>query len=264
MLPRVTHPNPYVTAASPSGGAPVDPSAIRPRKRWYALGAALLVAATVAGVTCAVIFVRAMTPHLEEFSTQSPGTSELVAGRRYDIYVATPDVDSPAVDCTVTGPDGDVPTVDEDWSVIFHAGEEYDARVRFTPTSNGAHDVSCTSPDGRVELGVGRHIDGQTYGHGFAAAALAALLGIGGVVVLIVTGVRRGGAKRRSRPTAAWPSAGAWGPPQPWGQPQPWGPPQPWGQPPGGRHVEPPAPASGPPSPPALPPSEDPWASPPS
>ena len=254
MLPRVTQPNPYATVetavAARERGLKVSPSSA-----WFGVGAAVIVLGVVLGVGLSVPFFRSLVAA----PTPAPASGfslTLDTGAREAIYVEDR-FDSRDATCEVTG-NGLFAALyrgSSDFSV-HRNGYSWVRIGTFRAPIRGEYDVRCTS-SADVQFAYGP--DPFRHAGRLGAAVLVGLLVVGsGVAILIVTGVRRGRAKRRLLgPPAGLPQ---WGQPQ-WPQPQ-WGQPQPqWPQPQWGQ----PQPGLATPPPPSAPPAgQDPWATPPS
>jgi hypothetical protein len=154
-------------------------------------------------------------------------------------------------------------------------GHEGRAIAEFTAPSAGSYTVAATLPPNRsstsVRVSVGRGLQPSAILPLFGAAGLGGLALLVGIVLIVVTAVRRGRAKRRANPVPAFagpppgypvpPGAyGQWGQPPTWGAPMPPGgygqPPYPTGPPPPGPVGQPGPvyPPYAPPPPPGSPP----------
>lgn len=265
-----------------------DPASdLRPGRAGYWVGGLLLGAGIVLG---AVLFGFALTQSIDEFRELGddidamarfavPGEDVVALDEpgEYLVYAEGPvipvgRVGAAAVTVESVEPDS-TPLVlrsvafDETYDISGHAGR---AALRFTVEEPGDYRVSVgTVPASVTGVAIGPRIDifgpvGSVFVVVFVPAGVGGLFVVAGAAVLIVTGVRRSGARRRARLAAApvapgWESmpAGYPPPPGPAGYPPP---PSPagYGAPPGGAPPYGPGPGYGAPGaslPPGLPPS---------
>lgn len=222
---------------------------IRPRAVWYWVGVLLILAGVGGAVAWFVLGFVSLDDTVDDFGRVAyprGGSVSLDEPGEYVIYAEASGV-APVrpSGITVTGPDGDPVTTDVySGSITYDFGGRSGIAVStFSADQSGEYvvEASSTLPTAADALAVGPSIAGDLLAAilgGFAIGAIGVLVG---VVVLIVTGVRRSRARRDRRPPT---------PPASWGQAPPtWGSPPPigaggWGQPP------PPAPGPPPPAPP--------------
>jgi hypothetical protein len=229
-------------------GSPAPPAAapIKPSGLWYIVGGTLLVVVGLIApaVLGAYAFFGVITA-LEDFDrvpADTGGTITLESGPQ-TLYAAGSGVDRSTVLTTdsvrVTGPDGDTEVLSRaagDENPLALGTDVYLPQLSFVASEPGAYEIrpveGAGTPPEVEDLVVGDSLEQMVEDRvlWFLAAGLIALVGGGaGLVILILTGVRRGRAKRQR---GAGPGPAAGGPPQGWeGQPQ-WGGQPSWGPPP--------------------------------
>lgn len=225
----------------PTAAAPIKPSGL-----WYIVGGALVALGglVVPAALVGYAFFGLITA-LEDFDrvpADTGGTVTLESGP-HTLYAAGSGVDGSTVittdAVTVTGPDGDTEVLSRaagDDSPLALGTDVYLPQLSFVASEAGAYELrpveGADIPQEVDDLVVGDSLEQMVEDRipWFLAAGLIALVGGGaGLVIVILTGVRRGRAKRQR---GAGPGPPADGPPQGWpGQPQPGGPPS-WGPPP--------------------------------
>lgn len=205
-----------LVGAGPVAG--VDRSAVRPRRLWYGVAGAVVVAglcAAVLGVLLAAASAGRVSSGVAEFELElrpvpddrSASTGiELTAGEARAVYVVVtrtgpdaPYVTAPAVTCaggglTVEADGRDVTTVRD--------GVAYRPVLTVRAERAGRYRLSCGTDAGDAELMVGRELDlaaldrvgtgivGTVAGVFFAVGSAVVGLLLGGVIAL-VTAVRR-------------------------------------------------------------------------
>jgi hypothetical protein len=263
---------PPTPAAAPSTANPVSPAG-------YWIGGAILVVGCTAAIVWFVVVIVGLVNAPDDFDRMSvPGSTVVTLGEGdWMIYQEYPGANSgtylqpPAVD--VTGPSGrsvGLRTVSSDQTYSTGSYEGV-ALYEFEADIAGAYTVEATTVGepgrfGRQSLAVGRPLfDFSSVGGILGSLALGAVSFLVGLVVLIVTIVRRSKARRRLQPAMA-----AYGTPPPYGS-APYGA-APYGATPygaapyGSPGSYPPAPAPpgpGQPPPPSYPPAQPPPPAPP-
>lgn len=196
--PAPPPPPPY--AAGPAGPAGLDPRRPRPSGWWFALGGALLLGAVAAGVG---LLVWTLSSFMETDATvPADGTAHPVAvgtdGDRVLWFPAGVPVSCDVVDTGVDpaggtggGTGGEVPLEPVTGTFEKSDGDgDWFAARRFDPGS-GELDVTCTSPGATPDVQVGPAPDiGGFLGSIALTIGVPLALGLAGLVVLVVTGVR--------------------------------------------------------------------------
>ncbi len=291
-------------AAPPAGGtgpATAGPptSARAASAAGYWIGGGIIVVGAVVAVIWFVSGISSLFSAVDSYPRFTvPGqiTTPLEA-QRYKVFAeypgATTDINGVfrVGDLTVTDSTGRPVQVSSAYSEETYSWNGHEGRsiAEFTAPTAGNYTIEATLPPTRstasVRLAVGRGLQPSALVPLFAAAGLGGLAVLAGIVLIVVTAVRRGRAKRRINPAPvhayAYPGAhpgpyGQWGaPPTPWGAPVQPGPPgrpgppaQPpaWGVPvgpPTGAPMPPPAGGSPYPPPTAQPPTYQPPTYPP-
>lgn len=246
-------PGPY---APPAPLPPAPPGhRVRPPLWWFAVAGGLALAGVVGAVVLWVVGVMRLTDTVDSFSrVEVPGTAEVAIDEPggYSIYHERPGIDDGLVrsapGVTVTAPSGDEVTLRRYTGRVTYdfGGHEGRGLYTFRAEEAGTYTVTTTGEsisEIAVGPGLGRGIVAWVAG-GFAVGAVGVL---GGIVLAIVTGVRR--SRNRRLLVAA-------GPPGGWGAPPGAG----WGAPAAGGWGAPPAPPGPPPAPPGPPPPGGGWA----
>lgn len=193
----------------------IDPSELRPARRWYWIAGIIAVVGIVigvgGGVTLFVYGTASMTPDnltgLSGSGTAS-GSVRLTAGQDWAVF-ATSDA-SWDVTCSARGTSGNATVSDPGETVNFtsHGGQWWEvARIR--APADGTYQVSCSPKPDAVSTGVDatRYMVGEAPSIGVFFGSLfggfAVLFGVPfiacvtGGVIAIVTGVRRGGHRKQ-------------------------------------------------------------------
>ncbi|WP_116245463.1 hypothetical protein [Nocardiopsis sp. FIRDI 009] len=197
---------PYPHPPGHPTGPVIDPRELRPRRLWYAVGAAV-VATGLLGGFAGFVWAVFQTLRLPEFEAElrDPGEVVFTVGdgvRQLGLYTSPAGADADA--CVLVLPDGgerafsfppyghDVETGSESWSLVGAA--ETAGGGEYTLACDGGQDTVHAVAD----IGDG--------GRTFVTNVLGAFAAIGGGVlvalavggpILVVTGVRRGRHKRR-------------------------------------------------------------------
>lgn len=185
----------------------VDPRQLRPRRFWYGVGAALLLigfAGGALGFGMSLWRVLALPEFTVHFSSGETATVEVdrvgEPSRAWLVYADEP-ISAIGADCTVEG-EGAHSQLDFAHSHEVESGGQYWGLVgRIQVEEPGRYEITCDS-EREVDYAVayGDSVGGFAQGVAlvFAAAGLPVLVGAaGGVVVLVVTGVRRSRHRRR-------------------------------------------------------------------
>jgi hypothetical protein len=185
-----------------TGFPPIDGPGIsrrRPRGFWYAIGAALIVIGVIASITLFVVVLlhlmgRAPTDE-HTFGNKEQTTVHLDAGASKTIYV-TNRTYSPSSSCTAAsagaGRDAHLSSYHAqvtlgNWRALFSLSAQND----------GDYVISCSGPVSDARYGVGDHISTGDIAYPFMGIGAGAPFVIAGIVVLIVTGVRRSRSARQ-------------------------------------------------------------------
>lgn len=173
-------------AAPPPGAGPRPPKS-RPRKRWFAVGALLLVAAAVVfGVGLWWTLRGATTTDAVVDATASDVGVGVEPGTRRMLYA---DQDDPVVDCRLTDADGETIELDPSRvdTTVTTEGRTWTGRATFT-SATAEITVRCDGPSGAL-VRIGSPLGGS-FAVGIALTILGPLvLGGAGLVVLLVTTV---------------------------------------------------------------------------
>jgi hypothetical protein len=195
--------DPYMSVGPgypPGYPPPQGSSDRRPPKFWYAIGAGLIAIGVIGGL---IGFITMFAGGLSQLTAGAPtqdhtfgnrgtATMHIDAGASKTIYVtkATPHSN---ITCTARGTHGEQkPTLTEYRSDL--TVNQWRALFTLTVQDDGDYTISCEGPsNGRY--GVGEHISGGQIARPIVGPLVAAGIGsavvIAGVVVLIVTAIRR-------------------------------------------------------------------------
>jgi hypothetical protein len=281
--------------------ASAEPPKITPSTAWYWIGAFVMAVGIIGGVVWLSVSIativgrpnnyeRINVPGERTLNFTEAGTFNLYAETSNPVYyydsLVEPDVD-------VVGPDGNrvgtnIASTTETYDIGGRYGEKF-ATVDIPEPGNYVVSVTAGRGDGvkPVRIAVGQSIAGADDARAIIGAVLVAIVGFfGGLIILIVTGVKRGKVKKALAPPVPprfgpGPGGPGFGGPPPGygfggtppgygyaGQPPGYGgAPQPSGAPPAyGGSPQPygaPTPGAAPPSPAGPPPGEHPsWAAP--
>jgi hypothetical protein len=228
---------------------------VRPPVWWFVVAGGLALAGIVGAVVLWVTGVMRLTDRVDDFTRIGvPGSGEVSIddpggysiyheyfGAASDGFGATPGV-------TVTDPSGaEVALRSYTSSVTYDFGShEGEGVYTFEAEQAGTYQVTTTGDSTStiaVGPGIGRGLVSSIVG-GFVVGAIGV---IGGIVLAIVTGVRRGRSRRMLNAAR-------------WGRPGPPGAPGGWGAPPGAGWSQPPPGPAGPGGPPGPPPGPPGWS----
>ncbi|MBL1075858.1 hypothetical protein JK358_15790 [Nocardia sp. 2] len=200
----------------PGGYPPAQQPRITPPAWWFAVGALLIVVGVVGAIALAVSSFTGMSDKIDGFqrvAIPGSGTVQLESGS-YTVYIEGPDGATGSV--LITAPDGSEVTLEPYSSKVTYSfgGHDGEAEFSFQATQSGTYDVTTEGPSGsNIAIGEG-------LGGGIVGSVLGALaLGLGGlflgIIVLIVTAVKRSGSKKRAAAGSGW-GGGAPPPGQQW------------------------------------------------
>jgi hypothetical protein len=179
-------------------------------KAGYWIGGGLIVFAVVVAVLWAVIAGAHLVSTIDDFQRVTiPGTKTVQLGaHKVVLYVEGPAADQriPPVRVLVTDARTGTPlpirTYGGSLTYSFHRTGAAQATV--APTHAGAYRVRTSSDTTGYEMAIGDSIASKLVATIAGAFVLGGLFGIAGIVMLVVTGVRR--SRRRTPPRdPAWP-----------------------------------------------------------
>jgi hypothetical protein len=182
----------------------------RPAAIWYAIGALIIITGMVAALVGALHDVSGLDSKFTRFAMPGSVDLHIVEPGQYVIYYEhrsvvdgeifqTPSVTD--IKCSVTNRSGEAVAINPTAYTATYTlgGREGTTLAEFSVPSPGTYVISCAYPSGkgtRVALAVAPSIAGDTLAKMFKWVALAlGSLGVG-LVVLIVTVVRRAGPLR--------------------------------------------------------------------
>lgn len=189
-------PPPPPAGPGPQGPGWGPPPRIRPAAGWYALPAVLVVLAVVGFLATFVVLwddTDAANGPSGEGDPAAGVTIQLEEGFGYFIYVRTGESTPFACSVKVDERSGPIRLTRKNaWSASDHASYRYTAT--FTAPVSGTALLTCRGTDGPIL------VTPDDTANGYLGLALFAVIGVGMIafVALIVTVVRRGGAKRRA------------------------------------------------------------------
>ena len=222
------------------------------------IGGLLIVVGVVVGIVGVVVGIRSIGDTVDGYQrvpAESGGTLEIDDPGTYRVFYERDGADegsgSPG-GLTIIGPDGQEILLESDFSSESYSVGGHEGRKigRFRAATAGSYEIRTVIGDG--DLGIGTYAVGKRGPAGSIVAILVGVFGGGliavvGVVVLIVSAVRRARARRAAMGYPGGPGPG-WGapltPPGGWAPPAPGAPAAPgWAAPPpapGGRTPPPP------------------------
>jgi hypothetical protein len=178
---------------------PVDPSVLRPRRRWYAIAAIIGVVLAGLGTAGLVIGILTAVRAIDTGAAFASGSSATVtysAGDNGGIYESTPGGSAQDFSCQVGGPSGAVPLAQPGgtFSTTQNGRTWVEIAVWSVPQA-GAYRVHCTS-DIPHEFSAGRAASARALLSGILGGMISFFaLGGGGItvalVIVIVVAVRR-------------------------------------------------------------------------
>ncbi|CKI32551.1 hypothetical protein LTT02_25885 [Mycolicibacterium smegmatis] len=165
-----------------------------PRKAWFVIGAALIVAGLVAisfgGYSMAKV-LQASPGANDTFENNGATTVDLQPGEHRMIYIFAGEdgLEPHDIDCVVTSVDTEatpeITPVGPDVTV-----NQWQAVFTFTTDRPGSHEVTCTGMESD-RFGVGGEVSMGTFGGAFVAI-IAGILAAGlGLITLIIVGLLR-------------------------------------------------------------------------
>lgn len=186
-------PGGYGAPPPASPGQPVDKSAIRPKARWYWIGGGIIALGVIAAIAFGVLGFIGIADKVDDFARVSPG-SDTVRIDSTGEYVIYSETGSFFVSVEVVSPDGDpVPTsrylTDLNYSFGGNSGN---AVATFDADDTGRYTITTDS-----DVAIGTSIAGdlvRTILIPFVIGGLGFLIGL---IVIIVTAVKRSGSKKR-------------------------------------------------------------------
>lgn len=181
----------------------------RPRKFWYTIGAVLVAIGVIGGITAFVVALVQITGQAptddHTFANNEATTVHIDAGASKAIYV-TPTTTDANITCTARNLQG---PANPDLSP-YHSNltvNQWRALFTLTVHDGGDYTISCSGP-ADARYGVGEHISSGEFAYPFIAAGTGIAVFIAGIVVLIVTAIRRHLSTRRAPlpyPPQQWP-----------------------------------------------------------
>ncbi|MEA2829125.1 MAG: hypothetical protein QOG43_3564 [Actinomycetota bacterium] len=220
-----------------------------PSKRGYWLGGAIIVVAGIVAIAWFGLGFSRFSDRIDNFqrvSTNGSGEVTFDKAGGYVIYFEAPgasDGDIPSGQAQLTPVDGGDPVPLESYDADFTydiGGHSGVAVLTADIQAPGSYTLESEA-EGEGELAVGKSVAGTLVSSVVGAMALGGLGFVTGVVVLIVTAVRRRGARPKNAPWIPTPPGSSMPPPPPPG----------YGSPPPGYGSPPPAPPPPPPPPPS-------------
>ncbi|MBB6626568.1 hypothetical protein H5V45_04440 [Nocardioides sp. KIGAM211] len=179
---------PYGVPQAPLHQPPGPPRKPRPSGWWFVLGGALVVAAIAVGVTLVVLTLRGfLTTDATVSADDQPHTVSVGTDRDRLLWATT----GSTPQCTVVdrGTGREVATSSPGAAYTKSDGSgSWTGFARFDPGS-GTLEVTCTAAGGDVQIGPAPEL-GSFVGGIFATILVPLVLGLLGLLVLIVTGVR--------------------------------------------------------------------------
>jgi hypothetical protein len=234
-----------------------------PSKKGYWIGGAIIVVAGLIAIAWFGLGFSRFSDRVEDFQrvpANGSGEVTLDDAGGYVIYFEGPgasDGDVPAGQAQLTPVDGGDPVPLESYESDFTydiSGRSGLAVLTVDIEQPGTYLLE-SEVEGDGELAVGKSVANTLVTSVVGALAVGGLGFVTGVVVLIVTAVRRRGSRTRNAPWIP-PPPGTQPPPPPYGNPPPPPPPPPYGNqapPPPPSGSPPPPPPSSPPPPPESP-----------
>lgn len=178
---------------APPPGAPVDKAAIRPKARWFWIGGGIIVLGIAAAILFGVLGFIGIADKVDDFARVSPG-SDTVRIDSTGEYVIYSETGSFFVSVEVLSPDGEPVRTSRyltDLNYTF-GGNSGQAVATFDADDTGRYTITTDS-----DIAIGTSIAGdllRTILIPFVIGGLGFLIGL---IVIIVTAVKRSGSKKR-------------------------------------------------------------------
>lgn len=184
-------------------------------KAGYWIGGGLIVCAIAGAILWAVVGFSHIVSTIDDFQHVPIPASENVRldARKYVIYVEGPGADQsvPPVRIQIADPRTETPVPLQSYtsSLTYSFNTTGSAQATVTPPRAGVYRVRTAGVDAAsgYQIAIGESVGGKIASAVVGAFAVGAILGISGIVLLIVTGVRR--SRRRRQPPGGWPPPGA-------------------------------------------------------
>jgi hypothetical protein len=220
------------------GGAPPPDQRLRPRALWYWIGAALILAAVVTSISmiiAGVVSTSRSVDHFARFVAPGEATLTFTKGGTYTIYYeyrSTVDgksystsSDPPPLSLTLRNASGGtVPVKAKSNEVSFSVNDRAGKSIaEFSIAGPGTYTLTADSPGNNEPfvLAIGKSVFGTLLAWAVSGLVIGFVLGVAGVVIIIVTAVKRGRRKRAAK--ASYPSGPGMG--SPYGNASAYGPP---------------------------------------
>jgi hypothetical protein len=173
----------------------IDPATLRPVRKWYLLGVAIIVLGLTAGLGAFIFSVTAFPTLHHEFASGESTSLHIANREELTIYTTEDFTPSNSSHTTLTcqaksgNSHGKVTlhryTYVEKWA---HESPEWQALYKLSVSQPGTYRISCTSDTPGIRFALGKHINGWRIFGGiigtFAFPGLGILLG--GSVILVV------------------------------------------------------------------------------
>jgi hypothetical protein len=185
-------------------------------KAGYWIGGGLIVCAIAGAILWAVVAFSHIVGTIDDFQHVSiPGSKNVrLEARKYVIYVEGPGADQsvPPVRIQISDPGSETPVPLQAYtsSLTYSFNTTGSAQATVTPPRAGVYRVRTSGVDAQsgYQIAIGESVGGKIVSGVVGAFVVGGVLGISGIVLLVVTGVRRS-RRRKSQAPGSWPPAGA-------------------------------------------------------
>lgn len=178
----------------------------------YWLGGGLIVLAVAGAIAWAVLAFASISGTVDDFIRVAAGDGDIVTlqARTYVVYAEGPNADvvAPSLRVEIRDVDSDrALSFDDPASSVTYSfgGHTGSAEATVTPPRAGDYVVSVEQSPGTDGVALGDSIATSLVGGIGGAVAIGAVLGLAGLILIVVTAVRRG--TRRPPPPATPPAA---------------------------------------------------------
>ncbi len=194
-----------------------------PSKKGYWVGGAIIVLAGIGAIVWFAVGLMSFSDKIEDFQrvpVNGEGEVTLDEAGGYVIYYEGPgasDGDTPSGQAELTPASGgeSVALDDYDESLTYDIGDHSGVAVLTADIERPGSYVLASESEGSGELAIGRSVAGTLVVTVVGAMALGGLGLVAGVVILIVTAVRRKGGRPRNAPWIPPPPGSTTPPPPP-------------------------------------------------
>jgi hypothetical protein len=185
-------------------------------KAGYWIGGGLIVCAVAGAILWAVVAISHIVSTIDDFQhVQIPESKNVrLDAHKYIIYVEGPRADQSVPPVRIQIADArtqrPVPLQAYTSSLTYSFNTTGSARATVTPPRAGVYRVRTGGVDASsgYQIAIGESVSGKIVSAIVGAFVVGGVLGVSGIALLVVTGVRRS-RRRQRKPSGGWPPPGA-------------------------------------------------------